>query len=301
VRVSVIIATWNAADVLDPCLASVAAQKVEGGFETIVVDNASSDHTREVLAAHGDRIRVIANDHNARFAGANNQASAEARGDVLFFLNSDTELLAPDVLERLAQSVESDGVGLVGPLLLNPDGSVQPSCAGHPTIGRSLLVASGLHRLAPGRLLARAAPEFWSHDHPIDTGWLMGAAIATRADLFRELGGFWSTMYAEDQDFAYRVQKRGLRVRFEPSAKVMHVGNHSLSQRWSSAERAERVARAELEFLRTHRGRLARAAIRAIVGTGYALRALAHALLGRESAAAVYRAMARVYWSRARP
>jgi GT2 family glycosyltransferase len=298
-RVSVIIATWNAADVLGRCLESVAAQHVEGGFETIVVDNASTDNTEAVLAAHGDRIRVIANDHNARYAGANNQASAEARGDVLFFLNSDTELLAPDVLERLARVVESNGVGLAGPMLVNPDGSIQPSCAGHPTIGRSLLLASGLHRLVPNWLIARVAPEFWSHDQPIDTGWLMGAAIATRADLFRELGGFWSTMYAEDQDFAYRVHERGLRVRFEPSAKVMHVGNHSLSQRWSDAERAARVAGAELVFLRTHRGRLAGAAIRGIVGTGYAARAVANALIGRDRRAGVYRTMARVYRSRA--
>jgi GT2 family glycosyltransferase len=297
--VSVIIATWNAADVLDACLDSVAAQRVEGGFETIVVDNASTDNTRDVLGARDDGIRVIANDRNARFAGANNQASAEARGNVLFFLNSDTELLGPDVVERVAQVVESEGVGLAGPLLVNPDGSVQPSCAVHPTVGRSLLLAGGLHRLLPDRLLARVAPEFWSHDRPIDTGWLMGAAIATRAALFRELGGFWSTMYAEDQDFAYRLRERGLRIRFEPSVKVMHVGNHSLSKRWSDSERAEQVARAELVFLRTHRGRPARAAIRAIVGSGYALRALAHRLLGRDRTAAVYRAMTRVYWSRA--
>jgi GT2 family glycosyltransferase len=123
----------------------------------------------------------------------------------------------------------------------------------------------------------------------------MGAAIAIRAELFRELGGFWETMYAEEQDLAYRVQERGLRVRFERSASVMHIGNHSLAQQWSGAERATRVARAELAFLDAHYGRPRAAAIRAITGTAYAGRAIVLRLLGRRGRARVYGAMARVY------
>jgi GT2 family glycosyltransferase len=299
VRVSVIIATWNGCDVLGPCLDSVLAQEVEGGFETIVVDNASTDATPALLERYEGRIRVIVNDHNAGFADANNLASAEARGEILFFLNSDTELISTDVLERVAQAAEAPGVGVAGPMLLNPDHTLQPSCAGHPSVARSLLVGSGLHRLMPDRILARAAPEFWSHERSADTGWLMGAAIASKADVFRQLGGFWSTMYAEDQDYAYRVRERGLRVRFESSAKVMHWGNHSGAQRWSSAERATRVANAEIVFLRSHYGRLRGGVIRTIVWAGYASRAVAHRALGREAPAGVYSAMARVYASRA--
>jgi GT2 family glycosyltransferase len=299
VRVSVIIATWNACEVLARCLDSLDTQIVEGGFETIVVDNASTDPTQELLERYSDRIHVITNDHNARFSGANNQAARVARGEVLFFLNSDTELLAPDVLERLARAVEDPRVGVAGPKLVNPDRSLQPSCAGHPSVLAALLVASGLHRVAPDAVLARMAPQVWSHDRTTDTGWLMGAALAVRADVFRALGGFWSTMYAEDQDFAFRAQEQGLVVRFESSAEVMHVGNHSLSQRWSDAERAGRVANAELVFLRTHYGRLRGGAIRVIVWAGYAARALAHRALGRDLPAGVYSAMARVYASRA--
>src|SRR5205823_14023758 len=124
--------------------------------------------------------------------GANNQAAVEARGGVLVLLNSDTELLATDTLEHLLEAAEAPGVGLAGPLLVNPDGSVQPSCAAHPTVIRSLVVGAGLHRLLPERIRARVAPELWAHDRPIDTGWLLGAALAIRADLFRELGGLWA-------------------------------------------------------------------------------------------------------------
>ena len=294
-RVSVIIATWNAADVLGSCLESLERQRVEGDFETIVVDNASTDPTQELLSGYAGRVRVITNDHNFRYAGGNNQAAAVARGRVLFFLNSDTELRGTDVLERLARVVEDPTVGIAGPLLVDPDGTLQPSCGPYPSITRAMLVGTGAHRLLPDAALARIAPNHWSHDRSADTDWLMGAAIAVRTDVFRELGGFWETMYAEEEDLAYRVQKRGLRVRFERSATVMHVGNHSLAQQWSDAERAEQVANAELAFLRTHYGWARATVIRAITGMAYAGRALVLTLLRRRGRARVYTAMARAY------
>jgi GT2 family glycosyltransferase len=186
-------------------------------------------------------------------------------------------------------------------MLLNPDGSLQASCAAFPSAALSLLIGSGLHRLAPDRMLARVAPQFWSHDRAIDTDWLMGAALSMRAGVFHELGGFWPIMYCEDQDLAYRVRRRGLRVRFDPSVRTVHVGNHAAAQRWSSVERAKRVARAELSFLRTHYLRPRVAAIRAIAGAAYAGRAIVHAALGRKHPAAVYGAMARVYLRRSAP
>jgi GT2 family glycosyltransferase len=158
-----------------------------------------------------------------------------------------------------------------------------------------LLVGVGAHRIMPGAVLARFAADHWSHDRPLDTDWVMGAAIAVRADLFRELGGFWGVTYAEEQDLAYRVRARGLRVRFEPSVKVMHIGNHSGAQLWSDAERATRVARAELAFLADHYGRFRAAVIRAITWVAYSGRAVVLARLRRAERAAIYRAMAREY------
>ena len=200
-----------------------------------------------------------------------------------------------DSLERIAATADEPAVGLAGPKLVNPDGSLQPSCGAHPTLVRALLVGAGLHRLLPDSERARVAPGHWSHDRAADTDWVMGAALAIRANLFRELGGFWATTYAEEQDLAYRVRERGLRIRFEPSVTVMHIGNHSLAQQWSDPERAEHVARAELTFLGAHYGRVRAAAIRALTGAGYAGRALVLRLLGRRHRARVYGAMARVY------
>jgi len=291
----VIVVSWNAGPVLGRCLESLERQRVTGGFETIVVDNASTDNTAEVLRVHADAIRVITNDQDAGYSAGNNQGAAAARGPVLFFLNPDTELLGLHVLERLAEVVEQPTVAMAGPLLVNPDGSLQPSCAGHPSVTRAALIGSGLHRLLPDRLAMRAVPEFWSHDRPSDVGWVMGAALAIRASLFHELGGFWSSLYAEEEDLAYRAQTRGLRVRFEPAAKVMHVGNFSLAQRQTESTRAARIANAEMRFLRAHYGRWRASVIRLIVGSSYAVRVLVHAALGRRERARIFLAMARVY------
>jgi GT2 family glycosyltransferase len=297
VRVSAIVTTWNAAEVLGRCLASLERQVVTGGFETIVVDNASTDGTRELLAQRAERLHVVTNDHNAHYSGGNNRGAAAARGTVLFFLNPDTELLDPYALDRLAAAVEQPGVGIAGPMLVNPDGSLQPSCAAHPSLLRALVIGSGLQRLLPNTLLLRIDPERWSHDRPVEVGWVKGAAIAIRADLFAALDGFWPAVYGQEEDLAYRAQRRGFRVRFEPSVRVMHVGNFSSAQRWNSAERASRVAHAELLLLREHYGPLRRSAIRVVVGAGYAARAAAHAVLGRSERAALFRAMARTYTS----
>jgi GT2 family glycosyltransferase len=298
-RVSVIVATWNAGRVLGNCLDSILRQEVPGGFEVIAVDNASTDGTAALLARYEDRVRVITNDHNAGYGSANNTGARAARGEVLFFLNSDTELLAPDVLDRMANVATADGVGLAGPTLVNPDGTLQSSCAPYPTLVHTVTVGLGIHHLLPDRVLARVAPQFWSHSAPLDTDWLMGAALAVRADVFEEVGGFWTTLYSEETDLAYRIHQRGMRVRFDNAPRVMHIGSHSLSQRYTDTERAKRVARAELAFLEAHYGTLRRAAIRAVGFLTYASRAAAHAVLGRRARAAVYSAMTAVYAERA--
>lgn len=291
-----IIPAWNSRDVLGSCLDSIEAQEFPGGLETIVVDNASTDGTAELLREYRDRVAVVTNEENAGFSAANNQGARQASGRVFFFFNSDTELRGAGTLARLADAVEQPGVGLVGPRLVNPDGSLQASCAKDPSVGRALLLAFGLHRLLPDRWRARLSPDTWSHDRARDVDWLKGAALAVRADAFAAAGGFWPLMYGEEQDLAYRLRDRGLRVRFEPSTSVMHVGNHSGGQRWSDPQRAARVARAELAFLRAHYPRPRAAAIRAITLGAFAARAAIHGLLARPQAG-VYRSMARVYAS----
>jgi GT2 family glycosyltransferase len=124
---------------------------------------------------------------------------------------------------------------------------------------------------------------------------VLGAALAIRADVFHAVGGFWRTVYAEEQDIGYRVRRHGYRVVFDPSTRVMHIGNHSFAQRWSDAERAAIVARAELAFLDEHYPRGRRALIRAILWCGWQARAVGLRVLRRPARAAVYASLAREY------
>lgn len=291
-RGSVIIPTWNARDALARCLDSLQRQEFPGGLEVIVIDNASTDGTVEMCRSRP--VQVIANDTNVGFGAASNQGAESARGEILFLLNADTELCEPNTLARLADALALPGVGLVGPKLLNPDRTLQRSCNSHPTVANSLVLAAGLHRVIGDEARRRHLPQFWSHDRSIDTGWLLGAALAIRTDLYRELGGCWPTHYGEDEDLAYRVQQRGLRVRFESSASAMHIGNYSGSSMYSQETRAARVANAELTFLRTHYRPARASAIRVIRWAGYAARVPLHRAAGDTEASGIFRAMAKV-------
>jgi GT2 family glycosyltransferase len=297
-RVSVVIPSWDGAGVLGPCLDSIRRQDVTGATETIVVDDGSTDQTTDLLRDHPD-VRVLSNDQSVGYSAACNQGAASARGAVLVFLNSDTELLDRDVLERLAVVAEQPDIGVVGPRLENPDGTLQPSCAAYLTVTRAVALMTGAHRLLPDGLRARMAPHTWSHDRSRDVDWVKGAALAIRADRFRELGGFWPTLFGEETDLAFRARRSGLRVRFEREPRVMHIGGYSIGRQLSEPEREARIARAELLFLRNHYGRNRRAVIRAVLFAGFAARAALHAVLGRRDRAAAFRAMARVLISSA--
>jgi GT2 family glycosyltransferase len=292
---SVITVVWRDRDVIGPCLDSVERQVLDGSLEVLVVDNASSDGAVELVK---NRARVIHMGANTGFATANNRGAQEATGDVLFFLNPDTQLLADDVLQRLAHALQQPGVGLAGPRLVNPDGTLQPSCGPLPTLTGAVFAATGLHRALPDRARARIAPAHWSHDHTRDTGWVMGAALAVRADLFKNLGGFWPILYGEDTELALKVHRRGLKVRYVNEARVMHVGNQALGQRYDDAARAAKVAQAEIELLKQHYRPAKRTAIRALIGAGYATRSLVAKARRRDDWARVMGAMARAYVKR---
>ena len=294
-RHSVVVISWNAGDVLGPCIDSILDQEVEGGLELIVVDNGSTDHTPELLKRYEGRIRALRNDSNRTFSEANNQGAAVAAGEFLFLFNSDTELFEPDTFEKLAKVLREPGVGLVGPRLLNPDRTLQPSCSAHQTVLRAFLVAVGLHRVLPDGARARVFPRGWSHAESRDVDWLLGAALGIRRALWEELGGFWSTVFAEEQDLARRVQDRGLAVRYVHEAPIVHIGNYSFGQRWPDPERVARTSAGEVAFLREHYGRLRGGAIRLITCAGLAARWLVLRALGRTSQARMYASMARVF------
>jgi len=300
VTVSIVIVTWNAASVLSACLESVAAQQGVDIARVVLVDNASSDGTVELLdglrAGLPFELVVIANGENRGYGAANNQGASRASGELLVLLNPDTEFVGTDSLARLCRSLDDPAVGLVGPRLINPDGSLQPSCAAIPSVSNALILGTGLHRLVPSDWQARFAPRHWPHDVTTEVGWVGGACMALRSRDFRSIGGFSEAtfMYGEDLELAYCLRLRGYGVLFVSDSVLMHHDDHSADQRWSSAQRAARVARGNLVFLQRHYGPIRRNLIRSIMAATYLVRWCVY-IRREDERAAVCRAMALQY------
>lgn len=219
---SIIIPAYNQADLTLQCLERVFASLPTGkNVEVIVVDNASSDETPHVLRDLAQRhpaLRVIRNEHNLLFARACNQGAAAARGDVLVFLNNDTEPKS-GWLEAGLRALEDDkGIGAVGGRLLYPDGTLQHA---------------GIEFVPEGQPGYRWWPQhrhlgIQGNDprvaHPEDVVAVTGACLLVRRSDFETIEGFDESyiMYFEDLDLCFKLRRAGLRIVYEPEMVVVH-------------------------------------------------------------------------------
>jgi len=231
-EISVIIVTYHSADVIGPCLDSVAEAGVLSR-EVFVVDNASADGTAEIVRARQPAVRLIANAENRGFAAANNQAIPLCRGRYLFFLNPDAVLEGPCLETALRYMDARPEVGLAGTKVVYPDGTPQETI--------SLRYPGEKH----------AADELAGLRGPI--ACVLGASMIARAELVREIGGFDEDyfLYGEDQELCLQVRRRGYEIGYIAEAVVRHIGGHS-ERASASADRWRRKTLAEYIFYRKH-------------------------------------------------
>ncbi|HOW99922.1 MAG TPA: glycosyltransferase, partial [Deltaproteobacteria bacterium] len=219
---SIIIPVFNQVDFTSRCLETLYANTpLERVHEVIVVDNASSDGTGVFLERARNqypKLKVVTNPDNLLFARACNQGADIAGGEVLVFLNNDTEPL-PGWLDRALERLErDDSIGAVGIKLLFPDGTVQ-HCGiqffrdAHPSY-----TVWPLHRHL------HAAADDPRVNVPGDADAVTGACLFIRSRLFRRIGGFEERygMYFEDTDLCFKVRRAGRRVFYEPASVVIH-------------------------------------------------------------------------------
>ncbi|HOS93983.1 MAG TPA: glycosyltransferase family 2 protein [Armatimonadota bacterium] len=285
---------WNTAELLCRCLETVLASPPGQEAEVVVVDNASIDDSVARVRERFPQVRVIQNPANVGFARANNQGAHECSGDVLLLLNTDTEV-REGALEALTDFITShDDVGIVGPRLVSPDGSVQSSCRTEPGLLNALLEALALTRLAPrSRLFGRPEMTWFDHHSALDVDYVSGACLAIRRELWNQLGGFDEGFffYGEDADLCRRARQAGFRVAYFPEAEVLHLGGASAAR--VGPRKAIEGYRAALRFARKHHGRAYAVAMEAVIALGTALRLVAS--LPRRGEAA--RAQRQAYWA----
>lgn len=230
---AVTVVNYNTFEHLRKCLYSV---EPEAPQEVYVVDNASTDGSLEMVKAEFPGTHVIANQGNPGYGTAANQAIFQTGAKYVLLLNSDT-CIQPGTLSNLSGYMERHPhAAVVGPRLVNPDGSLQPSCYSFPTPSHVFLEESSLWRLiglVP--VLDDHYLRTWSHSYSRPVPWVLGAALVIRRDAFLDLGGFDTSFFMghEEVDFCYRLLAAGWQTHFTPCATIVHFGGASTQQQRS--------------------------------------------------------------------
>jgi len=227
---AVAIVNYNTREHLRACLTTV---QPEAPSEMVVVDNASSDGSVEMVQANYPRVILCANKVNLGYGPAANQAVARCTTKYALLLNSDT-LLQPGALQALAAYLDSHPrAAIVGPRLVNPDGTPQVSCYPFPTPLNTFLGNTTLSRLISyvPALRDHYLPT-WPHTSARVVPWVKGAALALRREAFEAVGGFDESffMYSEETDLCFRLSAAGWQVYFAPVTTVVHTGAASTTQ-----------------------------------------------------------------------
>ena len=223
---SIIIPLFNRVDLTVACLRALAANTGDVDHEIVLVDNASSDETPELLAGLGGDVKVVRNEENLGFATACNQGARTASSERLVFLNNDTEPW-PGWLPPLLGALQDDDVVAAGSLLLFPDGTVQHAGVvmvendGEPP----LLAMHHPYQVDPSHPLAQRAR---------DVAVVTGASFAVDRQAFFSVGGFdegsWNGF--EDVDLCLQLADAGGRIRSEPASVVTHHESASGPERF---------------------------------------------------------------------
>jgi N-acetylglucosaminyl-diphospho-decaprenol L-rhamnosyltransferase len=243
--VTVVVVTYDALPWIERCLASVSQAP------TIVVDGGSSDGTVDLARERFPDVRVFEVENRGLGAGWNVGLRAnESRYSLL--LNADAWLLG-DALERLvAFADEHSSAAIVGPRLLNPDGSLQRSVRGFPTLWRLATEYFFLRKLAPrSRTLNAFYGGGFAHDAVFDADFVMGACMLVRRSAIEQVGELDEQyfLFSEETDWCYRFHQAGWQVLFYPGAECVHVGGAS-----HGGSLYRENLRGHLRFFWKHRG-----------------------------------------------
>lgn len=249
-EISIVVASRDTRDLLERCLRALPDDS-----DVIVVDAHSRDGSPDFVRNAFPHVTLVALEENPGYGAVLNHGLALARGDYSLVMNADAWPLAAAVELLVAFAEREPDVGIIGPRLLNPDGSLQPSVRGFPTPWRLATEYFFLRWLGRRTTLLNAfyAAGF-DHRSTRDAEFVVGAAMLIRRRCLDDIGGFDPSffMFNEEVDLCYRARSAGWRVVFYPDAEFVHVGGSSTSQVWPEMYREQ--LRSHLRFLAKHRG-----------------------------------------------
>lgn len=225
---SIIIVNTNTRDWLEGCLDALREQDTFSDLEVVVVENASSDGSADMLAADYPWARVVPLAETVGFGEANNAGARICTAPWLVLLNQDTVVHEGALADFLAVLKEHPEVGVAGGKIFDGDGELERSTGSYPTL-TSLVLDTAQRMLPPLRPLAglRSVQHWKAYDRTREVGWVTGAYLWIRRDLFESLGGFDENifMYCDDIDLCYRARLAGHPTWYFPRGPITHYRN----------------------------------------------------------------------------
>jgi N-acetylglucosaminyl-diphospho-decaprenol L-rhamnosyltransferase len=232
-----VIVNYNAGPELRDALRSIASEMAGRAWEALVIDNASSDGSSDYVWEFAPHARVLRNTVNVGFGRGINQGAAASSAPLLLIMNPDCRLERGAIATMGGELEARERCAIVGPRVLDPDGSEQGSARGDPDMLTGLFGRTGpMRHLLPSSAVSRR--------NVVDSGggsttvdWVSGACMLVRRSAFDEVGGFDGRyfLYWEDADLCRRLRARGHEIRYVPAATAVHqVGQSSRTARAAS-------------------------------------------------------------------
>ncbi len=265
---SIIIVSWNVRELLQNCLRSVMAEAALR-LQVIVVDSASTDGSQEMVAEHFPQVELVACQENVGFPGGNNLGLERANGRYILLLNPDTVVHSDALAQMVSYLEQNPGVGVVGPQLLNADGTVQSSRRRFPTVRTAFFESTWLQPYAPQAVFEHYYAGDVADGQTAVVDWVMGACLMTRQEVVAQVGGLDEKyfMYSEELDYCRRIHEAGWQVVYYPQARVTHLSGKSSEQ--AVTQRHINFNRAKLRYFRKYHGRMAASVLRLFLLASY--------------------------------
>jgi N-acetylglucosaminyl-diphospho-decaprenol L-rhamnosyltransferase len=244
----VLIVSYEVRDILQRCLNSTTEAD-----EVIVVDNASTDGTPEMIRQQFGQVLLVVNADNRGFSVATNQAARIATGDLLLLLNPDTQLWPGAIDAMRGEMLSRPDAAVLGFRQVNAMGTFQLSIGPRPSLVLELGRMITQRRLDRGDTrLARWLDR--RYQKAMEVAWVSGSSLMVRRSAFSAIGGFDESffLYFEDADFCLRARAQG-RVYYVPTVTVMHHRGMSAAKNVSVAQRAYRSS--QIIYWQRYRGR----------------------------------------------
>ncbi len=224
-NLSIVIVNYKSRGLLKQCLRGIADAHLGSDVETIVVENCAGDGCDQMIRQLYPDVRIVMAEKNNGFGAGNNLGFAQATGQYVLVLTPDVAVFPGTVEALMAYLDQHPKAGIVGPRLINPDGSTQVSAYMFPSFLMAIFRRTPLGKLPAGRkMLRQYLMSDWDHNDTRPVGWVLGACFLARREVLQAIHGFDERyfLYVEDTDLCRRCWAAGWEVHYLHLAEMVH-------------------------------------------------------------------------------